>query len=596
MALVSTAEPAAAWIGDARVYHDITAGLLRFEIEPSLWVWTPGYPLCGALLSFFGGVGPGLLASSLLFGILAPIAMLRIGTSLGRPDEAALAATAFAFAPDLILASARPLSDMTALGLLLGAAWLAIRARSVEGARARRWWALAAGCTGGLALLSRPEYAIAVLVLAGLPSIPHAQARPREGARAGRSAQAKPSLARRFDAPSFALFAAGVSAFVLPYVLGLHAASGVWALSLKGPYTIAQSRIYRAAETYAEKRANWGAYLDRFETPEGKLDPRKVATMASVRENFATGRVLEEWIATARTGIDAWPTKERVIALTATLGLVLPGRDPARLLFVLLSLHVLAVPLFVTPMGRFLLPAAPAIAWGLARLLSAIGRWLAGRSAIAARAFVLGAMGAIAAGGVASSVRLARDSGWQATSPQIEALIGEGNFERAREHLAPFLEKRANDPQVWRTLARLEVGRQDMEAAERAFREALGRGESPIAFASFLIERGRAAEAEALIAPLRQRPPETMEYHLIEGQLAFANGKFDVAVQRFLRAERLAGVSAPFDLNLGVAHLRAGQIEEGLVRLRRAASSSDAIVARRAAAVLEAYSASKTTP
>ena len=112
--------PAAEWTGDARVYLRTAEAMRQFEWLPEAWVWPPGYAFAGLLLSPLGGLGPGLLAASVLGGVLLPALAFWLGHRWRRPVEGTIAAALLAFTPEAVLASTLALSDTLGLALALG--------------------------------------------------------------------------------------------------------------------------------------------------------------------------------------------------------------------------------------------------------------------------------------------------------------------------------------------------------------------------------------------------------------------------------------------------------------------------------------------
>ncbi len=372
--------------------------------------------------------------------------------------------------------------------MLLLAAALAIGARAGDSRRAA-----IAGAAAGLGVLIRPETILAAALVPLATPI---------------------SRARR----ALVLYAGAAAVVIAPYVIGLHAASGVWGLSLKPAMNITKQEIYTASPDYASSRRNWEERMQSFENDAGTLDPRRLAGAASPREYFASGAAWIAWIDHAWTGLRSLDGLGWGIAALSALGLFLPGPGRMRALFLALSAPFLAVPLFVVPLGRFLLPAFPAIAVGLARLAAFVGaRWGARPAPRIAQLAVLLSVGA-AAFATIESFREARQSRWTHRVHEIESELGLGNVDRARALLATARPVSGSEEDV-------------------------------------IVLRGRIEE--------------------VAGIVAFRERRLDQARALLLEAERITGPSPRIDFNLGVILVGLGAVAEGRARIERAAASDD---------------------
>ena len=501
-ALIQMFEPGDRWLGDALVYKTITDGILAGKWIPDAWIWTPGYSLCAAPLAALIGAAPALLIVSLIAGATLPLIVFAIGKRLGDAPSGALAAILVAFSPECILASVHPLSDSLGTTLLSATALLALRSSNAKSHQA--WSSFGAGCAGGLAILTRPEFLVAIPPIAVISL--------------GLSV-------RRCHL----LFAAGVLLVVAPYVIALHQASGTWQLSLKPAMNIIKQDVYTEEEDYGKARARWAGVLRSLQNENGETDPRKLANSASTSE-YMRGDAVGNWRSHANLGVENLSKIKRVLAVLGVIGLLFFGPLRGRFLFASLALPILTMPFFVTPMGRFLLPALPTHAWGIAVLLlhglrplpnvrRAIGPTLVGVAVLA-----------FAARGTFLSQKAASRYLWSIHLPEIEWAIAEGRLDDARRMLEPSLRRHPNDPDVRKSHSRILQ---------------------------------------------------------VEGHQAFAAGDLQSAVQAFESAEQMTGPSPEIDFNLGVLLTRLGRSQEARVRLERAAKGSNPMIAARAREALK---------
>jgi hypothetical protein len=553
LALLRLASPSAEWTGDARVYLRIAEGIPAGHWLPEAWIWPPGYPLLGALLSPLG-TGPGLLAVSLLSGIALPILALVAGRAAEHPRVGLGAAALLAFLPAPILASAQPLSDSLALLLVAGGAMLLLRAVS----RRSVGLGVAAGVTAALAVLTRPESLLAFV------AVPFAMGLRRPGRR--------PMLA----------YAATAALLLAPYALAFHAVTGAWGVSLKAHLNLRKVAIYSAQADYSESRAAWGRELDGMRDPDGNLDPERIAHAADPASFVREGDFLAWWLDHSRQAIVATPR-----ALTAGFALALialflpgPGRRERRIA-ALLSLPFLVVPVFLVPIGRFTLPLLPAVAWGSGVILSRT----TARARPALRSVLIGGVLAVAAALSFPAARAqARDVLWGTRSANIQAALGEQRLDEADRWLQPFVsEDRA---EVLVLLARLREAQGRGPEADDAFRRLAGTGGSPLPWATRLARTGRAAAAEEVLAPMLTAEADA-ETWMTAGNVAFLNERYDVAADRFARAEALGAPPGEAAYNRAMALVRADRPEEAATAARRAARTGTEATARRANALLQ---------
>lgn len=426
-ALVQMTESGDRWLGDSRVYKEITEGILAGRWIPDAWVWTPGYPLCAAPLAALIGSAPALILVSMISGAVLPLLVFGIGRSLGAARAGTLAAILLAFSPQSILASARPLSDSLGTTLLC---WTALLALKSSGAKSKQGWcALLAGCTGGLAILTRPESVVAIPALA---------------------ISALGLKVRRFHL----LFAAGVLLVASPYVIALRQASGTWQLSLKPAMNIVKQRIYMEEEDYGLARGKWAEALRSFKNEQGEIDPRKLARSASTREYAAQGSAFQNWRGHVALGMKHLPAVERVLAGLGIAGLLVFGPLRGRFLFASLALPFLFAPFFVTPMGRFLLPVLPAHSWGISQLLARGLRLPRARRTLATALVGIAALAFIARGAIVSQGE-ARRYLWSIRLPEIESALAEGRVDDARRILEPSLRRDPDLPDVRKSQSRI---------------------------------------------------------------------------------------------------------------------------------------------
>lgn len=566
------AEPFEAWAGDAVIYKETVDAFLQGRVDPNLWVWTPGYAVVATPFAALFGSSAALLVVSFLASVSIPILTYGIGVAIGNPALGAIAGSLLAMSPELALAGSRPLSDALGPALLVVAAYLLVRdrpARRKPRASPSLYNVMVAGFAGGLAALTRPESLLAVPIL---PFVVH-------------------GLRPRRDHFAF-LVAAGL--VLSPYVLGLHQASGVWGLSLKPAMNLYKSAVYERAGAYYQGRAAWGAAVKAMSDDDGEFDPRKLVAAAAPYSNRAASTTLAEWGGHLKMAIRQTRTETSLLAVLGAIGLLLPGEVRGRVLFVTLSLPFLAVPLFVNPLGRFLLPALPGHAWGLARVLSVAPRLLR-RGPARVQAGLLGAGLLLIAGrGIHRADTEARETTFHARLVEIEAAISSKEIDNAERLLGFARRRRPRDPAALQLQGKIHDARGRLDEAEKSFREAMENGATPLGFAEFLLRNGRTEEAETVLSAVADSPPEGGDFWKLYGHVAFRLGKYDRALVGLQKAEDISGRSAQSDYNVGLVLYSLGRVAEAKERLTRAARSGDPAVNAVALEVLQGLT--KTPP
>lgn len=560
------AEAPANWLGDARIYLETTRALAHGGWFAEAWIWPPGYPILSLPLALVAGAPAALSIVSLVAGAMIPLLLFLAMRSLGHPVAGVVAAAIAAFEPEAVLASARPLSDAPAVALLVGAVALLAGAVALAASRlasGRVATFALAGFLGALATLVRPE---ALLGAAILPVV---------------AATSKPSRAAAVAC------AVALAVALLPWVVAFHGATGSWGLSLKPQANLLKAEAYSSAVQYGDVRAAFGRTLETYRDAQGALDVRRFAHAVDVGAFFRSGEFLEHFAGHAVVGWHATPLATRVLGIVGLAGLaVAPIPRRARWLLAASALPFAAVPLFAAPLGRFLLPLLPACAWGLGTLAEralAVSRRRALALGIVAAALVAGA----GLGTVGSWMR-SREEMVAARAAEVEAALGEGRFDVAERKLAPALVRFRGRPEFLDLEGRLLDARNRPDDAERAFRAAVRAGGSPLALAGHLARRGRVDEAEAALAPLRASPPESADYWMLAGNLAFVANRFTEAVAAYERAEALGGPAGEIAFNRGAALLQTGDVTGALRAWEIAArEGSPATSARARAAAAE---------
>jgi len=552
---VRLATSPAEWTGDARIYLRLAEAIARGEWIPQGWIWPPGFPLAGVSLAWAGGAGRGLLLTSLLAGIALPVLLLVAGRLAGRPRTGLVAATVVAFHPEAVLASARPLSESFALALVVATVVLA--AQALPAGRARL--AAAAGIVAGLAALTRPESLAASALL------------PALGLRGGR-------------APRRAVLAyVGLLVLtVAPYVIALHSASGIWALTLKPHWNLLKYDAYDSAtDRYGDMREAWARAIDELRGDSGEPDPRRIAAAADPGSFLRSGDALHHWIGHARKSAERTPPLVLALGAFALAGLALPGSRRSAGLAAISAVPFLAVPVFVHPVGRFALPLLPAMAWGL-------GRWadlaIGFRPRIAIPAVTVLVV-ATAAGGAGSSWKHAGEAAWHERRTDAEAALAESRLREAERLLEPVLRDRRADPEVLALWARLRLAQGRPAEAEDAYRRAVERGGSPASLARLLAEQGRASEADAALAGYDADDGDFVHWATV-ANVKLLLRDYPAALAAVEKAERAGGPAGELAFTKGLAFARSGRPREARAAWERAVEVGSPAIAARATGAL----------
>jgi tetratricopeptide (TPR) repeat protein len=548
-----TFEPPSLWLGDADVYRRITEGLLAGRVISDAWIWTPGYPLLGAALAFAGGPAVGLVAASVVAGILGPVFLLRAGR---RSAIAPVAAVVLAFQPETIRGAVRPLSESVAMHLVVAAAVASVWAVRGGGVRA----AAAAGAAGGLAVLARPETALAVGPLGVLAVI------------AGR---------RRWPLRTALAFGLPLTLIVAPYVLGLHSVSGVWGLSLKPQLNEAKIAVYREALPYLERRARWNESMARLHDEHGEWDPRAVAAAADPAASRRSPEFVRQWLTNLREGFlraDRAFTAFVALGLAGLAAAVRRGRLEAVAAMITL-LPFATVPAFATPTGRFFLPLVPAVSWGV----GALAVELLARAPLVRRFLVA----AIAVGALLVAARVTpreiEEGRLDGRKLELDLLLLEGRTGEALRIVDELLAREPHEPRHFVSKSEVLEAAGDSTAAEQAIDRAIAAGASETKRAALWIKRGRLAEADELLRRLRPGMEGDLEYWDLAGEAAFRSGRWEDAIVAFDGAEAAGGDPAKLSFNRAMCHARLGRIAAAQAELDQAAKTRDPVVLRQVA-------------
>ncbi|MGQ0723484.1 MAG: tetratricopeptide repeat protein [Candidatus Eiseniibacteriota bacterium] len=549
-----TFEPPSLWLGDAEVYRRITEGLLAGRLIPDAWIWTPGYPLLGAALAFAGGPAAGLVAASVVAGVLGPVLLLRAGR---RSAIAPVAALVLACEPETIRAAIRPLSESVAMFLVVATAVSSVWSARGGGVRA----AIIAGAAGGLAVLARPETVLAVGPL-GLLAVVAA------GSRRARHAAA-------FALPALAL--------VGPYVVALHSASGVWGLSLKPQINEAKIAVYREAVPYLERRARWNDLMAELQDENGEWDPRAVAAAADPAGSRPSPDFARQWMTNLREGfLRANPAFTAFVAL-GLLGLAASARR-ARLETMAAAITLLpfvTVPAFATPTGRFFLPLVPAVCWGVGALV--VELLARARAPLVRRALVAGVAACALLAAARVTPREIEDGRLDGRKLELDLLLLEGRTAEALRIVDELLARDPAEPRHWVSRSEVLEAASDSPGAEQALDRAIAAGAPETKRAALWIKRGRLAEADALLRRLRPGMEDDLEYWDLAGEAAFRSGRWEDAIVAFDRAEAAGGSPAKLSFNRAMCHARLGRIAAAESELAEAAKSRDPVVMRQVA-------------
>lgn len=444
-------EPPASWLGDSHNYLEIAKELLAGRIPPIMWVFPPGYPLAGIALAPLGGVGAGLIAASLLSGVLCSAIVLRAGRTIGLPVAGFVAALVLACQPDLLLYGVRPYSESTSLLFVMASAVCLEVALRHPGFATR----ITAGLLGGLGVLTRPENLLAAVALAAFALV-----RGPTGRRAA------------------AVFMVGVSLVVLPYVVGLRVASGVWSLTLK-PY-IAVNEVYRSAPDYVEGRVFWDTYWEQLHDDQGRLEPRALVESLSLRSRMKVSQPIRDWrqhVAVAAHG-SSWGYK--ALWALGLLGLLWPSRFArGRVTAVLASLPLLVVLFVHPPTDRFFIPALPALAWGTGLLAEHVVRTLAVRRKWTLTVAAVLVVPAIGLWAWTSALAGVEGIHWTGRWREIQVRATRGKWDAAETITRQGMEIDPNDPRFVNVWGYLRESQGDLAGAREAYLRAVDMGGDP---------------------------------------------------------------------------------------------------------------------
>lgn len=562
-------EPPDAWLGDAATYHAIAAGIMQGRLEPEAFVWTPGYPLVGILLSPLGGLGNGLVAASFLAGIGLPALVAWAGVGVGLPWVGFVAGLILAVLPTMVMAGVMPLSESVALALLAGTAV------TLQIARRRRpvTLALLAGALGGLAVLVRTELALSIAGLAVVALFVGGRRMRRVG-----------------------LFLGASAAVVLPWVLVFHAVVGTWGVSLKPQINVIRTDIYAMQTNTLDHRTQWERFLAKNLETDGALDPGKLAR-ADVSSWLFRTATLKRWGGHLRmAALERAKWWELTLWVLGVGGLLLPDPRRTRVVAAMTILPVLVVPVFVPYTGRHMLAAVPGLAWGAGLLVSrAI---LKGRDRRPALTNGLLVAPIVAATGAAAwwALSMPRDFHWGNRYHEIDYATASGDFERAKKIVRDGERRSPGDSRFPDMEGYVLSSEGDLEGAERCWREAVRLGGSPLNLAMALVVRGETEEADSLMRDMRADPPSTWIYAKFEGDFAFYAQRWEDAIRYYslARAREEATVAAAdrqlIAFRLGALLVDAGRADEAVPELEEAARGPDEKIREKVSGWLSARS------
>jgi len=138
--------------------------------------------------------------------------------------------------------------------------------------------------------------------------------------------------------------------------------------------------------------------------------------------------------------------------------------------------------------------------------------------------------------------------------------------------LEPLLARDPADPRLQLPLGLLAMQRGDHATAERSLRTHLQHFDDPDArlrLAQILVVRGGAAEAVALLEPLRRSHPQQPQLQHDIANAYAANGQLEAALAAYASADA-AGLDQPqFHYNYALSLQAAGDLEAALVRIDR---------------------------
>jgi len=556
-------EPPDVWGGDRRTYLEILDGLARGRLLPEAWIWPPGYPLLGLPLQPLLGAGISLQVVSFLAGVGLLVLVLAAGRAIGRPRLGAVAAAILAFHPEAAVASARALSEAPAVLLLV------VTAMGLEATcRSRRIrWAILAGITGALAVLTRPELAVSVAAM-------------------GVVAWLGAGAARRAVTTSAVVAVLAMS----PYVLALHAASGAWSLSLKPHVNVLKAGVYEKGSEFAERRVLWDADFARFLDEQGELDPRRLAEAASPARYVLSAETPKRWALHVADAFRRNRVTVDIVWVLGMVGLLLPGRrDRVRGLVIASAASFAVIPLLFAPVHRYGLVAAPAFAWGTALLILRVSSWSRDHFPRAHRTLAFAAAAGLCGLGVLDALRQTDNSHWVGRGSEFLVELERNDLAAAERLVQDGLRVDPGNPRIREALGTLRERQGDRSAAIRAYEEAGRLGGDPVRLAALLFRAGEKERAETLIAPLRSSPPESAEYRALEGNLAFDRGEWDSAARHFRRAAELGAPPDRMALNEAICRIRQGRATEAEALLSAAARSPDPSIRREAMAELRRF-------
>ncbi|MFN8179688.1 MAG: hypothetical protein U0167_17295 [bacterium] len=546
--------PSALWFQDVAVYREMVAGILGGRLGADAWIWTPGYPLVAAPFAYLMGPERALVLASLVGGVAAPALLLAAGRRSASPRAAAIAAITLTLLPEMVRASARPLSEAVAVALLVGAGVAAGACLRGGGART----AAVGGAAGALAVLARPEIAFAIAAFALL-----LWRTPRRAA----------------------AYAAGAVVLLAPFVLALHSASGAWGLSLKPQLNAMKNIVYEKEDSYIAKRLAWGRYeAAELRDTEGNWLPRRIAERGHVGAYVAS----TAWLDNVKSGLRRSSAEMTALFVAGLAGLfVLARRRRDELALVVAALlPLLAAAFFVQILGRFLLVGAPALAWGAGALLDA---GLARFDRRPALAWIVGATvvtAALVASAVVSTSSIVAGRLTE-LAPEIELLGRAGKVERAMAATRAWLALEPRNAQVRLLYAEILENSGHAEAAGEAIDEAVGLGAPKVEKAQWLLRQGNVKAARGVLDEAGEAEQKTFGYWSARAQIAGSERQWQDlgrAAERMLAIDKTSAL-AHFDM--GVALSQLGDDGGARKHLNAVIQSGDAANAERAKKVLE---------
>lgn len=564
--LVQAYEPPETWRGDPKTYRAIAEGLLRGELISDAWIWPPGYPILGILLSVPGGVSFGLMAASFLSGLALPALALWAGRAAQVPWTGFFAALILATDPTLVDSAARVLSESPQLALLAGSLIALAAALRTK----RHSLAILAGVAGGLSALSRPE-SLPAVALAPIAAVASA---------------AKPFAPRRAVLASL-LFGATALLVLAPFLWAFHSASGTWGLSLKLQMNVLKDDAFGRASDYAGARAGWDRELATYQDSEGQLDARRLAAAVSVRDYLSAPGMKAKYLENLRSAWDDADAARRVLWTFGLIGLIWPtpaGRG-ARWIALATLVPFFVVPVVFAPMDRYGIAAIPGLAWGTGSLLARAQEFLERRVPRSTLVLPVGAGVLLVTLAAVTLPRRAREFHWVPRHFEISAALGAGDLDLAENIVQEGLRIDQTDSRFLDTLGVIRERRGDGQGAEIAYRAALQDGRSPypvIHLAGLLARTGRTDEAKTHLMNLRRNPPEDREYWLLEGHIALLERRWSDAERSYVKAEELGAKDPSASFQHGTALLSLGRLDDATLMFYRASLATDASLRDRA--------------